>query len=342
MPTSPPESYRPTPRPPELRLATAGEATSCRWVDPLRAEIGRVLIGQTELVDALLVALLGNGHVLLEGLPGLAKTLALNTLARAARGVFSRIQFTADMQPSDVVGSVIYDLRAGGGETNPGPVFANFVLADAIDRAPAKVQSALLAAMQAGQVTLGSTTHPLPRPFLVMATQSPRDQAGRHRLTEAQLDRFMFKLRVGYPSVEEERCVLARMAATTPCLSVEQIVTLAQIDAARADVDQVYVDERIRDYIVALIDATRHPKRYGLELAPLIRRGASPRGSIALALASKARAYLRGREYVVPHDVKVLAANVLRHRIAITDEAEAQRMDADHIIDVLLDQLPIP
>jgi MoxR-like ATPase len=246
------------------------------------------------------------------------------------------------MLPSDVIGTLIYNPREGTFETKHGPIFANFVLADEINRAPAKVQSALLEAMQEHQVTIGETSHPLPQPFMVMATQNPLEQEGTYPLPEAQLDRFMVKLLVDYPNIEEERRILASMASTSPKLEVARVVTLADIVRSRAAVDSVYVDDRISQYIVTLVDSTRHPNRYGLSLAPLIRYGASPRATISLALASKARAYLRGRDYVTPQDVKTLAPSVLRHRIAVTYEAEAQRIDAERVIETILDQLPIP
>ncbi len=312
------------------------------WVGALREEISRVLVGQTELVDGLLVALLSNGHVLLEGVPGLAKTLALKTLASAVDAEFSRIQFTPDMLPADVVGTLIYNPREANFETKHGPVFANFVLADEINRAPAKVQSSLLEAMQERQVTLGDTTHHLPEPFLVMATQNPVEQEGTYPLPEAQLDRFMLKLVVDYPSMEEEHQILDSMATTAPDLRVRPVVSLQQIEASRHVVDQIYIDDRVKRYILSLVDATRNPEKYGMELSPLIRYGASPRATIALALASKAKAYLGGRGYVTPQDVKALAPSILRHRVAVTYEAEAQRIGTDQVITTILGQVAIP
>ena len=312
------------------------------WVEPLNAELARVIVGQHELIDGLLVALLSNGHVLLEGAPGLAKTLALRSLAGALQGHFSRIQFTPDMLPSDIVGTLVYNPREGTFDTRLGPVVTNFLLADEINRAPAKVQSALLEAMQERQVTLGDASYALPQPFLVMATQNPIEQEGTYPLPEAQLDRFLFKLTVDYPTVEEERQILNAMASSTPNLEVSRVVTLADIQRSRARVDQIYLDDRVARYIVSLVDATRHPERYGLQLEKLVRYGASPRATIGLALASKARAYLRGRTYVTPQDVKALAPAVLRHRVAVTYEAEAQRLDAEHIVGTVLEQLPIP
>jgi MoxR-like ATPase len=319
-----------------------GPDATASWVEPLRAEIGRVIVGQQELVEGLLVALLSSGHVLLEGAPGLAKTLALRTLAQAVHGHFARIQFTPDMLPSDIVGTLIYNPREGSFETKPGPVFTNFLLADEINRAPAKVQSALLEAMQERQVTLGDSSYVLPRPFMVMATQNPVEQEGTYPLPEAQLDRFLFKLVVDYPSIEDERRILGNMASSTPKLNVDRVVSLESVELSRRRVDQVYVDDRIAQYIVTLVDATRHPERYGLALNNLIRYGASPRATIGLALATKARAYLRGRTYVTPQDVKVLAPAVLRHRIAVTYEAEARRIDNEHVVKTVLEQLPIP
>ena len=312
------------------------------WIEPLRSEIGRVLVGQRELVEGLLVAVLSGGHVLLEGVPGLAKTLALKTLARAVDGQFSRIQFTPDMLPSDVIGTLLYDASRGTFRTKHGPVFANFVLADEINRAPAKVQSALLEAMQEQQVTLGDSTHALPRPFMVMATQNPIEQEGTYPLPEAQLDRFMFKLLLDYPKIDEEREILLAMASTAPRLDVSRVVSLDAILASRSAVDHVYIDERITQYIVRLVDATRHPQTYDLDLAPMLRYGASPRASIALALAAKARAYLNGRSYVSPQDVKALAPAVLRHRVGVSYEAEAQRVDTTQVIGTVLERLPIP
>jgi MoxR-like ATPase len=333
----PPRLHVPRVPPPELEPRPI-----IPWVEALRAEMARVLVGQTELVDGLLVALLANGHVLLEGVPGLAKTLALKTLARAVHAGFARLQFTPDMLPADVVGTLVYNPREGSFETKRGPVFANFVLADEINRAPAKVQSALLEAMQEHQVTLGDETHALPDPFLVMATQNPVEQEGTYPLPEAQLDRFMFKLLVDYPSLADERRILDSMARTAPRLAVDAVVSLADIARSRAEVDEIYIDERIKGYILALVDATRHPQRHGLALAPLLRYGASPRATIALALAAKARAYLQGRSYVVPQDVKALATSVLRHRVATTYEAEAQRIGVEAILGTILEQVAIP
>ena len=317
-------------------------AKSASWVQPLRAEIARVLVGQTELVDRLLVALLTNGHVLLEGVPGLAKTLAVRTLSSALHAKFSRIQFTPDLLPADVVGTMVYHPRDGTFTPRLGPIFANLVLADEINRAPAKVQSALLEAMQERQVTIGETSYKLPNPFMVLATQNPIDQEGTYTLPEAQLDRFLLKVRVDYPTPAEERQVLDAMATSTPKLEVNQIINADDIVSSRALVNNLYMDGKIRDYIVALIQATRHPETIAPHLKLLIRCGASPRGTINLALASKALAFLAGRNYVTPQDVKDLAPDILRHRILLSYEAEAEGVTAEEVVKTLLDKLPVP
>ena len=312
------------------------------WVVPLRTEIARVLVGQTLLVDRLLVALLTNGHVLLEGVPGLAKTLAVRTLAGTLKAKFQRIQFTPDLLPADVVGTMVYHPKDGSFSPRLGPIFANLVLADEINRAPAKVQSALLEAMQERQVTLGETTHKLPDPFLVLATQNPIDQEGTYTLPEAQLDRFLLKVRVTYPTPVEERQVLDAMATSAPKLDVTPVTDVATISASRIVVNQLFMDEKIRDYIVAIINSTRHPETLAPHLKLLIRCGASPRGTINLALAAKALAFLNGRNYVVPQDVKDLAPDILRHRILLSYEAEAEGVTSEDVVKTLLDKLPVP
>ncbi len=317
-------------------------AQSASWVKPLREEIARVLVGQNHLVDRLLVALLTNGHVLLEGVPGLAKTLAVRTLSSALQASFKRIQFTPDLLPADVVGTMVYHPKDGTFSPRLGPIFANLVLADEINRAPAKVQSALLEAMQERQVTIGEATHKLPDPFLVLATQNPIDQEGTYTLPEAQLDRFLLKVRVVYPTPAEERQVLDAMATSAPKLDVNQIIDAKQIVASRAIVNQIYMDEKIRDYIVAIIHATRDPGMVAPHLKLLIRCGASPRGTINLALASKALAFLAGRNYVTPQDIKDLAPDILRHRILLSYEAEAEGVSSEDVIKQLLDKLPVP
>ncbi|MCW0219527.1 MAG: MoxR family ATPase [Prosthecobacter sp.] len=312
------------------------------WVQPLRQEIGRVLVGQIELVDRLLVALLTNGHVLLEGVPGLAKTLAVRTLSSALHADFKRIQFTPDLLPADVIGTMVYNPKEGTFTPRLGPIFANLVLADEINRAPAKVQSALLEAMQERQVTIGDNTHKLPDPFMVLATQNPIDQEGTYTLPEAQLDRFLFKVRVDYPTPVEERKVLDAMATSAPKLEVNQITKTADIVASRVLVNNIYMDEKIRDYIVSIIQATRKPDAYAPHLKLLIRCGASPRGTINLALAAKAYAFLAGRNYVTPQDIKDLAPDILRHRILLSYEAEAEGISSEDVIKQLLDKLPVP
>lgn len=325
-------------------LANTAEAVkdASAWVYPLRREIGRVIVGQKYLVDRLLIALIANGHVLLEGVPGLAKTLALRTLASAVQAKFQRIQFTPDMLPADIVGTQIYNPRDGTFNPKLGPVFANFVLADEINRAPAKVQSALLEAMQERQVTLGENTYKLPEPFLVMATQNPIEQEGTYPLPEAQVDRFMLKVVVTYPSRAEERGILDSMATTSPDLSVQAIVTPAQILQARQVVNVIHVDEKVRDYIVDIVVATRNPKAYKLDFPGWIQYGASPRATIALTLAARAFAFLNGRAYVTPQDVKEIAHDVLQHRVTVTYEAEAENLTSRDIVQKILDTLPVP
>jgi MoxR-like ATPase len=311
----------------EHRIAAAG-----RWVLPLQREMGRVVVGQRALVDRLLIGLLTNGHILVEGVPGLAKTLALKTLAASLRGArFSRIQFTPDMLPSDITGTTIYHAHTASFQTKHGPVFGNLVLADEINRAPAKVQSALLEAMQERQVTLGDEAFALPDPFLVLATQNPLEQEGTYPLPEAQIDRFMLKVLVDYPSASEERAILDAMAKNRPSLDVTPVADIAAVLEARCVVDEIYVDDAVRDYIVRIVLATRRPSAGG-PLAGLVRAGASPRATISLALAARAWAFLQGRGYVVPEDVKMLAPDVLRHRISLSFAAEAEGIDGDEIV----------
>ena len=312
------------------------------WIRALREEVGRVIVGQEQLVERLLVGLLANGHVLLEGVPGLAKTLTVRTLAAAVQATFHRIQFTPDLLPADIVGTLIYNPQDGKYHANRGPVFANFLLADEINRAPAKVQSALLEAMQERQVTLGGETMKLPSPFLVLATENPIDQEGTYPLPEAQVDRFMFKVVLDYPSFEEERRVLDRMAFTSPETPVKPVVTLDDILQTRKIVDQIHVDDKIRDYIVKIVFATRKPEDYQLDLKHFIQYGASPRATIYLTLAAKAWALLQGRDYVIPEDVKSIGPDVLRHRIILTYEAEAQSVTTDAIVKKVFNAVPVP
>jgi MoxR-like ATPase len=317
-------------------------AQSSAWVKPLRNEIARVLVGQADLVDRLLVALLTNGHVLLEGVPGLAKTLAVRTLSASLHAKFQRIQFTPDLLPADVIGTMVYHPRDGTFSPRLGPIFANLVLADEINRAPAKVQSALLEAMQERQVTIGENTYKLPDPFLVLATQNPIDQEGTYTLPEAQLDRFLLKVRVVYPTPAEERRVLDAMATSMPKLDVNPVIDLPDIIASRGVVNSVYMDDKIRDYIVSLIHASRYPDSLAPHLKLLIRCGASPRGTINLALAARAIAFLDGRNYVTPQDVKSLAPDILRHRILLSYEAEAEGVTSDDVVQQLLDKVAVP
>jgi MoxR-like ATPase len=308
----------------------------------LREQIGTVIVGQRYLVDRLLVGLLSGGHILLEGVPGLAKTLAVKPLAQAIDATFRRIQFTPDLLPADLIGTMIYSPRDGSFTTRKGPIFAQLILADEINRAPAKVQSALLEAMQEHQVTIGDETHPLPDPFLVLATQNPIEQEGTYPLPEAQVDRFMLKLRVGYPSREEERQILDRMAVTQNHQPVGTVATTDEVLRTRALIDQIYIDDKIKEYVVNIVFATREPKAYQLDLAPFIEYGASPRATLYLTLAAKAHAFLQGRGYVTPHDVKSIGPDVLRHRVIVTYEAEAEEIDADEVVKRVFDGVPVP
>ena len=313
------------------------------WVTALRAEIAKVIVGQHYLIDRLLIGLLANGHVLLEGVPGLAKTLSVRTLADSLHADFSRVQFTPDLLPADIIGTLIYNPKSGEFSTKKGPVFANIVLADEINRAPAKVQSALLEAMQEGQVTIGDHTFPLPHPFLVLATENPIDQEGTYPLPEAQVDRFMLKLQVGYPTREEEMRILQSMATTGTKPTASPVVTPEQILSARKTVNEIYLDAKISAYIIELVFCTRDPREQGLEeLEPLIQFGASPRATIALTLAAKAWAFISGRSYVTPQDVKSIAPDILRHRIILTYEAEAEEWSTESVIRRILETVPVP
>lgn len=318
-------------------------AKSASWVQPLRTEIARVLVGQTALVDRLLVALLTNGHVLLEGVPGLAKTLAVRTLASTLHATFKRIQFTPDLLPADVVGTMVYHPKDGTFSPRLGPIFANLVLADEINRAPAKVQSALLEAMQERQVTIGSETFSLSEPFLVLATQNPVEQEGTYPLPEAQTDRFMLKVVIGYPSREDEKKIIRNNIATEKYPEPGKVISAEQVLRARRLVREVYLDEKIEQYIVDIVFATRRPEEYKLgNLKNLISFGASPRASIALALASKAVAFIRHRGYVIPEDVRSVCFDVLRHRIGLTYEAEAENIKQEQIIREIINRVEVP
>ena len=308
----------------------------------VREEIGKLLVGQRYVVDRLLIGLLTGGHVLLEGVPGLAKTLAVKTLAQCIDAVFRRIQFTPDLLPADLIGTLIYNPRDGVFSARRGPIFANILLADEINRAPAKVQSALLEAMQEAQVTIGEETFPLPEPFLVLATQNPIEQEGTYPLPEAQVDRFMFKLAVAYPTREEERQILDRMAhvdappAASPVLRPDEVLRFRHL------VDAVYVDDKIKEYVIDLVHASRDPESFGLTLGGLIEYGASPRATLYLVLGAKAHALLSGRGYVTPQDVKSIGADVLRHRVIVSYEAEAEGVDADAVVRRIFEGVPVP
>jgi MoxR-like ATPase len=308
----------------------------------LKQEINKAIIGQEYMVDRLLIGLLGNGHVLLEGVPGLAKTLAIKTLAEAVHGQFSRIQFTPDLLPADVIGTQIYNIKDNDFSIKRGPIFANFVLADEINRAPSKVQSALLEAMQEKQVTIGDETMALPKPFLVLATQNPIDQEGTYILPEAQSDRFMLKCKIDYPSLEDERKIM-KMVATAHQPEIRPVISLSNIVEAKSLINQIYLDEKIEKYILDMVFATRFPEKYGLsELKNYISFGASPRASINLAIASRALAFLKNRAFVIPEDVKDIAKDILRHRIGLSFEAEAEEITADEIVDRILAKIQAP
>jgi MoxR-like ATPase len=326
----------------EMRASREIVAENSAWIGPLREEMARVIVGQKHLLDRLLIALLTNGHVLLEGVPGLAKTLALKSLASCIAVRFKRLQFTPDMLPADIVGTMIYNPQDGGFRTKHGPIFSNLILADEINRAPAKVQSALLEAMQERQVTIGDETYPLPMPFLVLATQNPLEQEGTYPLPEAQIDRFMMKVIVDYPTRAEERSILDAMATTEPLIVPRAVVSASQILDARHVVNLLFVDDKVRDYIVDIVLATRPPIAAGLELNGYVQNGASPRATIALTLAARAMAFLSGRYFVTPQDVKTVAMDVLRHRVSVTYEAEAENVTSRDVIEKILNTLPVP
>ncbi|RJP60851.1 MAG: MoxR family ATPase [Candidatus Auribacter fodinae] len=311
-------------------------------VKKIHDEIQKVIVGQEYLIERLLVGLLADGHVLLEGVPGLAKTLSVSTLSKTIATKFQRIQFTPDLLPADLIGTLIYDPRSTKFTVKKGPVFANIILADEINRAPAKVQSALLEAMQERQVTIGDETFPLEQPFLVLATQNPIEQEGTYPLPEAQVDRFMLKLRITYPNKQEERMILDRMAVTSEKKTVEPVVTPKDIFRAREVVNQIYIDEKVKDYIINLVFATREPSAYNIAVSDYIAYGASPRATIALTLAAKAYAFIHGRGYVTPQDVKTIGMDILRHRVLITYEAEAEEMTPEDVIRKIFDEVEVP
>ena len=324
----------------EINERIAREST---FVDDLKKALGLVIVGQDDLINRILIGLLANGHILLEGVPGLAKTLTVKTLAQLINTQFQRIQFTPDMLPADLLGTLIFNQKNGSFETRKGPIFANLILADEINRAPAKVQSALLEAMQERQVTIGDETFKLEAPFLVMATQNPIEQEGTYPLPEAQVDRFMLKLRVDYPGKDEERAILKRMASTQMSDSVTAVVDVDQILKAQNVIDDIYVDEKVEDYVLNLVFATRDPGEYNLgDMDNLIEYGASPRATINLILAAKARAFLQHRGYVTPEDIRYVGRDVLRHRVILTYEAEAEELTSEDILQRLFDSIEIP
>ncbi len=329
----------------EFSLSEINEriARESAFIDELKAALRQVIVGQSELIDKILISLLANGHILLEGVPGLAKTLTVKTLAQAIDTHFQRIQFTPDMLPADLIGTLIYDQKTSGFKTRKGPIFANLILADEINRSPAKVQSALLEAMQERQVTIGENTFLLDQPFIVLATQNPIEQEGTYPLPEAQVDRFMFKLKVDYPQLDEERLIIRQAAKTQDPEPVKPVVKPEQILQAQQVVNDIYVDEKVEDYVLNLVFATRSPQDYKLkDLQALISFGASPRASINLIIAARARAFLQHRGYVTPEDIRYIGADVLRHRIILTYEAEAEELTSEDIIQRLFDSIEVP
>ena len=325
-----------------LRELTAQVERDSLFLDDVTAEVGKIVVGQSQMIERILIGLLANGHCLIEGVPGLAKTLTVKTLAQCVTASFQRIQFTPDLLPADITGTTIYNMHSGAFTQKKGPLFANLVLADEINRAPAKVQSALLEAMQERQVTIGDTTHKLPDPFLVLATQNPIEQEGTFPLPEAQLDRFMLLIRVTYPSAVEERAMLDKMAAAE-LPTLREVCTIDQLRAARRVVGSIFIDDKVRDYIVHVVHASRDPRAYGLhELGPLVEYGASPRATLCLAVAARAHAFLRHRAYVTPDDVKAIALDVMRHRVVITYEAEAEEITSEDVIRRVFEHIPVP
>ncbi|UCF43284.1 MAG: AAA family ATPase [Planctomycetota bacterium] len=312
------------------------------FVRALFGEMEKVIVGQCYMLERMLIGLLANGHILLEGVPGLAKTMAVTILSRAIDAEFRRLQFTPDLLPADLIGTQIYRQSDGQFYTRKGPIFANIILADEINRAPAKVQSALLEAMQERQVSIGEETFAVPSPFMVLATQNPIEQEGTYPLPEAQLDRFMLKLKIDYPNKEEERAILDRMAVTDKKFDIKTVISPADISDVRAVVDEIYIDEKIKDYIVDVVCATREPEKYGIELGNFINYGASPRATIYLTVAAKAHAFIQQRGYVTPQDVKSIGADVLRHRVIVSYEAEAEDKTSEDIIKAIFDNIEVP
>ena len=326
----------------DIQLINERVGRESAFVDRLLSEVGKIIVGQQDMIERLLIGLLCNGHVLLEGVPGLAKTLAVNSLAQAIQASFKRIQFTPDLLPADLIGTMVYHRETGEFMAQKGPIFAQLVLADEVNRAPSKVQSAMLEAMQERQVTIGNETFAMPDPFLVLATQNPIEQEGTYPLPEAQVDRFMLKVRVTYPNKQEERAIVDRMSRNAPP-QIETVITTDDLIRARSVADEIYVDDKIKDYIVDLVLATRDPEAYGLgDLRALIEFGGSPRASIALTRAAKAHAFLRHRGYVTPEDVKAIGMDVLRHRVLVTYEAEAEEINSEEIARQIFDHVEVP
>ncbi|HBP45987.1 MAG TPA: ATPase [Flavobacteriales bacterium] len=343
VPVKSPDSAIETSAAPDIRALNERIGHASQFVDLLRMELGKVIVGQSGMVDRLLIGLLGNGHVLLEGVPGLAKTLAIKSLSESISADFSRIQFTPDLLPADLIGTMIYNQKSESFSVKKGPIFANFVLADEINRAPAKVQSALLEAMQERQVTIGPDSYPLPEPFLVLATQNPVEQEGTYPLPEAQVDRFLLKVVIGYPSKSEEQQIVRANLTPGGLPKPSQVINPEDIVEARKLVNEIYLDEKIERYIVDLVFATREPAQYDMgHLTQLINFGASPRASIGLGVASKAHAFLNHRGYVTPEDVRAIALDVLRHRIGLTFEAEAENISAEQIVTEIMDNVQVP
>jgi len=328
--------------PVDIAALTDQVRVTSAFLDSVFAEVGKVVVGQREMIERVMIGLLTGGHCLIEGVPGLAKTLTVKTLSQTLNASFSRIQFTPDLLPADITGTIIYNMHTGQFTQKRGPLFANLVLADEVNRAPAKVQSALLEAMQERQVTIGDSTHQLPDPFLVLATQNPIEQEGTFPLPEAQLDRFMLLVKVGYPTAADERSMLDRMSSLDVPVPRE-VATIEQVRTARKVVGSIYIDDRVRDYIVHIVQATRRPRDYGLaELAPLIEYGGSPRATLCLAAASRAHAFINHRAYVTPDDIKAIALDVMRHRVQVTYEAEAEEVSSEDVVRRVFEYLPVP
>ncbi len=326
----------------DVEMLTEEVKQASAFLDDVFAQVGKVVVGQRDMVERIMIGLLTGGHCLIEGVPGLAKTLTVKTLSQTINASFQRIQFTPDLLPADITGTIIYNMHTGQFTQKRGPLFANLVLADEVNRAPAKVQSALLEAMQERQVTIGDTTHPLPDPFLVLATQNPIEQEGTFPLPEAQLDRFMLLIKVTYPSASEERSMLD-LLTTLDTPAATEVTTIEKVKAARRVVSQIYIDDRVRDYIVHIVQATRRPREYGLgELAPLIEYGGSPRATLSLAVAARAHAFIHHRAYVTPDDIKAISLDVMRHRVSVTYEAEAEEVSSEDVIRRVFEYLPVP